>query len=93
MSRPDGRGIFAGLSNPLEATRYRALIIEPGTLPGEFEVSARCDADPDEIMAIRHREQRIDGVQFHPESFLTDCGVGLLQNFLKVPPATISPST
>ena len=60
MIRHDGRGIFAGLSNPFEATRYHSLIIEPGTLPAEFEVSARCDDDPNEIMAIRHREKPID---------------------------------
>jgi anthranilate synthase/aminodeoxychorismate synthase-like glutamine amidotransferase len=84
MIRHDGRGIFRGLSNPFQATRYHSLIIEPDSLPAEFEVSARCDDDPDEIMAIRHREQSIDGVQFHPESFLTLEGPRLLANFLGI---------
>ena len=84
MIRHDGRGIFAGLSNPFEATRYHSLIIDPHSLPGEFEISASCEDDPDEIMAIRHRTQPIDGVQFHPESFLTIEGPRLLANFLGI---------
>lgn len=82
MIRHDGRGIFAGLSNPFEATRYHSLAIDPPTLPPEFEVSARTEDDPTEIMAIRHRGLPIDGVQFHPESFLTLEGPRLLANFL-----------
>ena len=84
MIRHDGKGIFAGLSNPFEATRYHSLIIEPGTLPEEFEVTAWTEGDPDEIMAIRHRSQPIEGVQFHPESFLTLEGPRLLANFLGI---------
>ena len=84
MIRHDGKGIFAGLSNPFEATRYHSLIIEPGTLPEEFEVTAWTEDDPDEIMAIRHRSQLIEGVQFHPESFLTLEGPRLLANFLGI---------
>jgi para-aminobenzoate synthetase component 2 len=84
MIRHDGRGIFAGLDNPFQATRYHSLIIEPGTLPDDFEVSATCEDDPREIMAIRHRRQPIDGVQFHPESFLTPAGHKLLANFLRI---------
>jgi anthranilate synthase component 2/para-aminobenzoate synthetase component 2 len=80
----DGRGIFAGLPNPFEATRYHSLIIEPGTLPPEFEISATCVDDPTEIMAIRHRELPLAGVQFHPESFLTSAGHQLLANFLRI---------
>jgi anthranilate synthase/aminodeoxychorismate synthase-like glutamine amidotransferase len=80
----DGRGIFAGLPNPFEATRYHSLIIEPGTLPPEFEISATCVDDPSEIMAIRHRELPLAGVQFHPESFLTSAGHQLLANFLGI---------
>ena len=82
MVRHDGRGVFAGLSNPFEATRYHSLIIEPGTLSEEFEVCAAPEDDPSEIMAIRHRSRPIHGVQFHPESFLTLEGHKLLANFL-----------
>jgi para-aminobenzoate synthetase component II len=84
LIRHDGRGIFAGLDNPFQATRYHSLIIEPGTLPDDFEISATCEDDPREIMAIRHRSQPIDGVQFHPESFLTPAGHKLLANFLQI---------
>lgn len=82
--RHDGRGIFAGLSNPFQATRYHSLIIDPPTLPADFEVSAVADDDPNEIMAIRHRTAPLDGVQFHPESFLTLEGPRLLANFLGI---------
>jgi para-aminobenzoate synthetase component 2 len=84
MIRHDQRGIFAGLDNPFQATRYHSLIIEPATLPDDFEVSATCEDDPREIMAIRHRSQPVDGVQFHPESFLTPAGHKLLANFLRI---------
>ncbi len=84
LIRHDGRGIFAGMSNPFEATRYHSLIIAPGTLPPEFEISATASDDPAEIMAIRHRTQPLDGVQFHPESFLTREGHRLLANFLGI---------
>ena len=80
----DNRGLYQGLDNPLVATRYHSLVIQPDTLPEEFEISAWSDA-PDgtrEIMGIRHREFPLEGVQFHPESFLTDCGVTLLERFL-----------
>jgi len=82
----DDRGLFAGLPNPLIATRYHSLVIEPDTLSPEFEVSAWCDA-PDgerEIMAIRHRQQPLIGWQFHPESFLTEQGPELLRRFLQL---------
>ena len=80
----DNRGLYRGLDNPLVATRYHSLVIQPDTLPEEFEISAWSDA-PDgtrEIMGIRHKEFPLEGVQFHPESFLTDCGVTLLERFL-----------
>ncbi len=80
--RHDGRTIFAGLSNPFTATRYHSLVIKPGTLSDEFEVTAHTDDDPDEIMGVRHKRQPIEGVQFHPESFLTAEGPRLLANFL-----------
>ena len=76
----DGRTIFDGLSNPFTATRYHSLIVDRGTLPDCFEVSAWTDDDI--IMGIRHREHPTEGVQFHPESILTDEGKQLLKNFL-----------
>ncbi|MEX2121793.1 MAG: aminodeoxychorismate/anthranilate synthase component II [Pirellulales bacterium] len=86
MIHHDGLGLFAGLENPFQATRYHSLIIEPGTLADEFIVSAWCDA-PDggrEIMGIRHRSFPLHGVQFHPESFLTQRGPDILKNFLSL---------
>jgi anthranilate synthase component 2 len=80
----DGQGLFAGLPNPLIATRYHSLVIRPDTLNPEFIVSAWADA-PDgtkEIMAIRHKSRPIVGVQFHPESFLTEHGHDMLRAFL-----------
>jgi len=83
--RHDGKTIFADLDNPFVATRYHSLMIKPETLPDIFEVSARSVEAPDrEIMGIRHKAMPIEGVQFHPESFLTDEGHKLLANFLKM---------
>lgn len=76
----DGEGVFRGLSNPFEATRYHSLTIRRETLPDEFIVSAWTDED--EIMGIRHRTLPLFGVQFHPESFLTLEGPQLLKNFI-----------
>jgi para-aminobenzoate synthetase component II len=76
----DGRGVYRGLSNPFEATRYHSLVIEAGTLPEDLEVVARTDQD--EIMGVRHKRYPLEGVQFHPESFLTEEGIKLLKNFL-----------
>lgn len=78
----DGRTIFEGLPNPLEAARYHSLVIQPGTLPPYIEVSARTEAG--EIMAVRHRDCVVEGVQFHPESILTQMGHDLLRNFLRL---------
>jgi len=76
----DGRTIFRGLPSPFEAGRYHSLTVEEASLPGCLEVSART---PDgEIMGLRHRDRRIEGVQFHPESILTPLGKTLLANFL-----------
>jgi anthranilate synthase component 2 len=86
----DNAGLFAGLDNPLEATRYHSLVIEPSTLSSDFIVCAWSDA-PDgsrEIMAIRHKSHPLFGLQFHPESFLTACGTTLLERFLAIAPAT-----
>ncbi|MEE9252360.1 MAG: aminodeoxychorismate/anthranilate synthase component II [Thermodesulfobacteriota bacterium] len=78
----DGGTIYSGLPNPFEATRYHSLIVERGSLPQEFEVTAWTDED--EIMGIRHKELPIEGVQFHPESILTTHGKDLLRNFIEL---------
>lgn len=77
----DGRGVFKGLNNPLTVTRYHSLVIDPDTLPDCFAVTARSESG--EIMAIRHREWDLEGVQFHPESILSEQGHQLLANFLR----------
>ena len=77
----DGRGILAGLPEPFEAGRYHSLIAQPQSLPDVLEVSARTDEG--EIMAVRHRELMVEGVQFHPESVLTPQGPLLMDNFLR----------
>ena len=76
----DGKGLFTGLPNPFEATRYHSLVIEKTSVPADLEVTART-AD-EEIMAVRHRSLPVEGVQFHPESFLTTSGKDLLRNFV-----------
>jgi anthranilate synthase/aminodeoxychorismate synthase-like glutamine amidotransferase len=80
--RHDGRGIFAGIPSPLQVMRYHSLTVEPSSLPAELEVAACADDDPAEIHALRHRTHPVWGVQFHPESILTDRGHDLLRNFL-----------
>jgi anthranilate synthase/aminodeoxychorismate synthase-like glutamine amidotransferase len=77
----DGRGILAGLPEPFEAGRYHSLIAQPQSLPDVLEVSARTDEG--EIMAVRHRDLAVEGVQFHPESVLTPHGPLLMDNFLR----------
>jgi len=76
----DGLGLYRGLSNPFEATRYHSLVIRPGTLPDSLKVVARTDQD--EIMGVRHVRYALEGVQYHPESFLTIEGTKLLKNFV-----------
>jgi len=83
----DGRGLFAGLPVPFEATRYHSLVIDPATLPPELERSAWTDGESEEIMGVRHRTAFVEGVQFHPESILTLEGKRLLGNFLARLPA------
>jgi anthranilate synthase/aminodeoxychorismate synthase-like glutamine amidotransferase len=78
----DGRTIYAGLSNPFTATRYHSLIVLKETLSPDFEVSAWTDQN--EVMGLRHRTAPLEGVQFHPESFLTVEGTLLLKNFLRL---------
>ena len=82
-------GVFHGLPDPFEATRYHSLVIEPKTLPAELEVTAWTDDEGTQtIMGVRHRTWPLEGVQFHPESILTTCGKQLLANFLaRVPSA------
>ncbi|MEU9096550.1 aminodeoxychorismate/anthranilate synthase component II [Streptomyces sp. NPDC048361] len=75
-----GAGVFAGLPSPFTATRYHSLAAEPGTLPGELEVTARTEDGI--IMGLRHRELPVEGVQFHPESVLTEHGHRMLANWL-----------
>jgi anthranilate synthase component 2 len=82
----DNRGLFVGLDNPFQATRYHSLVIQPDTLSPDFVISAWSDA-PDgtrEIMGVRHRRFPLEGVQFHPESFLTHVGHDILRRFLKM---------
>ncbi len=82
MIHHDGRTIFKGLPNPFEATRYHSLIIKRETLPAALEVSAWTEDGI--IMGVRHKEFKVEGVQFHPESILTSAGKDLLRNFLKL---------
>ena len=79
----DGKGVFSGLQAPFQAGRYHSLVIANDGVPGELEVAARTKED-DTIMAVRHRSYPVHGVQFHPESVLTDEGRRLLRNFLEM---------
>jgi anthranilate synthase component II len=80
LIRHDGTGVFAGLPNPLEATRYHSLVIDPASVPDVLEVTA--ETDDGTVMGLRHRQLDVEGVQFHPESILTASGHALLRNFL-----------
>jgi len=75
------RGVFEGLKNPLNVTRYHSLVIDKSTLPDCLEITA--ETSQGEIMGIRHKEFLLEGVQFHPEAILTEMGLELLENFLK----------
>jgi anthranilate synthase/aminodeoxychorismate synthase-like glutamine amidotransferase len=82
----DGRTIFKGIPKPMTCTRYHSLIVDEATLPAELEISARVSPDSGDagmIMALRHKTLPIEGVQFHPESVLTDHGKQLIANFLR----------
>ncbi|QWP78513.1 aminodeoxychorismate/anthranilate synthase component II [Lysobacter sp. K5869] len=84
--RHEGRGVFAGLPDGYEATRYHSLVIERDSLPDSLEVTAWTEYDDggfEEIMGLRHREHPVEGVQFHPESIKTEHGHALLRNFLE----------
>jgi len=78
----DSKTIFAGLPNPFAATRYHSLIVERSSLPASLEISATAPGNI--IMGLRHKEMKVEGVQFHPESVLTDAGKQLLANFLRL---------
>lgn len=82
----EGKGVFTGLPSPFTATRYHSLIVERASLPAEFQVTAWTqheDGSVDEIMGLRHKTLPIEGVQFHPESILTEHGHDMLKNFLE----------
>ena len=81
-----GDGIFANVPSPLEVMRYHSLVIETESFPGELEIVARAADDPAEIHAVRHRRHPVWGVQFHPESILTESGREILRNFLRIEP-------
>ena len=86
MMHHSNEGVFKGLPNPFEATRYHSLVIEPESLPDCLEVTAWTADDEgklDEIMGVRHKTLAVEGVQFHPESILTTSGHDLLKNFLE----------
>jgi anthranilate synthase/aminodeoxychorismate synthase-like glutamine amidotransferase len=82
----DGKGIFAGLASPLTCTRYHSLVVEEESLPDELIVTARTPeiSGGSVVMGLRHRTLPIEGVQFHPESVLTECGHEMIRNFLKM---------
>ena len=80
----DGTDLFDGLPRPLRVMRYHSLVVEPSSLPAVLEVTARATDSADEIHALRHREHPVWGVQFHPESVLTESGRPLLANFLRL---------
>jgi anthranilate synthase component 2 len=79
----DGRGVFAGVASPLQAARYHSLVVAGETMPAVLEVAARVSGE-DVVMAVRHREWPLHGVQFHPESIMTGEGRRLLRNFLEL---------
>ena len=87
--RHTGQGVFRELPEPLQATRYHSLVIEPNSVPEELEVTAwteNPDGSREAIMGVRHREFAVEGVQFHPESILSEAGHALLRNFLAARP-------
>ncbi|MEX0791553.1 MAG: aminodeoxychorismate/anthranilate synthase component II [Pirellulaceae bacterium] len=89
-----GEGLFAGMPNPFVATRYHSLVIDPPSLPAEFQMTAWSDmpSGEREIMAMQHRELPLFGLQFHPESFLSETGTEMLARFLATKPAPDQPA-
>ena len=82
----ENKGVFKGLPNPFSAIRYHSLVVKKESLPDCFEITAR--TDDDEIMGLMHKEHPVEGIQFHPESFMTEAGKDILKNFLKVKSVT-----
>ncbi|MEM2874441.1 MAG: aminodeoxychorismate/anthranilate synthase component II [Candidatus Hadarchaeales archaeon] len=82
----DGSRLFAGVPSPFQATRYHSLVLEETSIPSSLRITARTDDEDREIMAIEHRELPVFGVQFHPESILTDHGMRIMRNFLEMEP-------
>ena len=78
----DGKSIYKDVQNPFTATRYHSLVIEEDNLPGELEISAKSKDSYQEIMGVRHKEYLVEGVQFHPESILTNVGKKIIKNFI-----------
>lgn len=78
----DGKTIFKGLENPFKAARYHSLVIKKNTISSSFEISANTESNI--IMGIRHKKYKLEGIQFHPESFLTSSGIKMLENFLSL---------
>lgn len=78
----DGNTIFKGIDNPFEAARYHSLILKKDTIPPIFDISAYTKDGI--VMGIRHKEYKLEGIQFHPESFLTSCGLNILKNFILI---------
>ena len=86
MMHHNGKGVFSGLDQPFEATRYHSLVVDKDSLPDCFEMTAwtqHDDGTVDDIMGLRHKTLAVEGVQFHPESILSQCGHELLNNFLQ----------
>jgi len=81
LIRHDGTGVFEGLPNPIEATRYHSLVVDRSSVPDVLDITA--DTDDGTVMGLRHRELDVEGVQFHPESILTASGHDLLRTFLR----------
>ncbi len=77
----DGKGIYRGVKNPLRVTRYHSLVVDRETLPSELIVT--CETDDGVIMGLRHRDYPIEGIQFHPEAELTECGHAILKNYIE----------
>lgn len=82
----DGKGVFANLQNPLKVARYHSLALDIATIPDSLHITAQ--TDDGEVMGVRHRDFPIEGVQFHPESILTEQGLQMIQNFLDQPTGT-----
>lgn len=85
----DFKGVFEGLPNPFEAARYHSLVIDPRSIPEELEVTAQTDDGV--VMGVRHRTHPVQGIQFHPESVMTNSGMALLQNFVRVVAPSLRP--